>query len=157
MDKQQLRDILLGALIGLARASEGQPSLPSSVADACIRGLTACGNIENVSELQLKSLISQVRGQKHLLAPDCSTCAAPCGRTADYDMKQLAGLSEPVRAAKTALLQAVMKAAQSKAPSSPALDVYLLEGLFKVGYYTEDAAWLKACADKAEQFLPSLK
>lgn len=88
----------------------------------------------------IEELIRKVRAEKERLAPGCSQCMAPCGRTADYDMQALWSTEEEVRALKLRILTDLREIAAhiAHAPSQQdeETDVYplLSEALFKIGY-----------------------
>ena len=97
-----LLDKLTGALIGLARATEGNEDLVSSSTDkAVLEGLSASVSL---SSEMITELIAQVQEEKRKLVPNCFFCAAPCGRTNDYDMQELWTASEEIRSLKTLIL-----------------------------------------------------
>ena len=88
----------------------------------------------------IEALISKVRAEKERLAPGCSQCMAPCGRTADYDMQALWSAEEEVRALKLRILadlrEIAAHIAHAPAQQDEKTDVYplLSEALFKIGY-----------------------
>lgn len=88
----------------------------------------------------IEALIRKVRAEKERLAPGCSQCMAPCGRTADYDMQALWTAEEEVRALKlrilTDLREIAAHIAHAPAQQDEETDVYplLYEALFKIGY-----------------------
>ena len=88
----------------------------------------------------IEALISKVRAEKERLAPGCSQCMAPCGRTADYDMQALWSAEEEVRALKLRILadlrEIAAHIAHAPAQQDEETDVYplLYEALFKIGY-----------------------
>ncbi len=88
----------------------------------------------------IEALISKVRAEKERLAPGCSQCMAPCGRTADYDMQALWSAEEEVRALKLRILadlrEIAAHIAHAPAQQDEKTDVYplLYEALFKIGY-----------------------
>lgn len=104
-DTAELKDKLTGALIGLARATEGNEDLVSSTTDEIVlKGLLAAvANAGSDSET-IAALIEQVREEKRKLVPNCFFCAAPCGRTNDYDMQELWTADEDVRSMKSLIL-----------------------------------------------------
>lgn len=78
---------LIGALIGLVRATDGAENVTESTYDIVISGLEAAlGDADDVS---LRELTDRAHEDKHRLVPDCSVCGAPCGRTADYDFENV--------------------------------------------------------------------
>ena len=54
-----------------------------------IEGLFTTVTNVNFNENTIRELIGRVHAEKARLAPDCAGCAAPCGRTSDYDMNLL--------------------------------------------------------------------
>lgn len=136
----RLQDELTGALIGLARAID-DPSLASAETWAIMtEGLLATAPDVCISDAALETLIQNVRTEKARLAPGCSSCTAPCGRTADYDMQALWNAEEEVRALKLRILADLREIAAHIAHASAQQDedaeVYplLCEALFKIGY-----------------------
>ena len=88
----------------------------------------------------IEALIRKVNVEKERLAPGCSQCMAPCGRTADYDMQALWTAEEEVRALKLRILadlrEIAAHIAHAPAQQDEETDVYplLSEALFKIGY-----------------------
>lgn len=88
----------------------------------------------------IEALIRKVTAEKERLAPGCSQCMAPCGRTADYDMQALWTAEEEVRTLKlrilTDLREIAAHIAHAPAQQDEETDVYplLYEALFKIGY-----------------------
>ena len=103
-DTAKLQDELTGALIGLARATEGSTVPTASTYQAIIEGLFT--TITNVSfdDDSISEMIKKVRAEKQKLVPDCSTCGSPCGRNDDYDMEQLWDADEDIRSLKSLIL-----------------------------------------------------
>lgn len=93
------RKKLLGALIGLARATEGNEHLITpTVTDTVIRSLAA----EAPEEISL--CLSRVEEEKRKMVPDCFYCASPCGRTDSYDLNRLGSAPTEPREMKEQLL-----------------------------------------------------
>ena len=88
----------------------------------------------------IEALIRKVHAEKERLAPGCSQCMAPCGRTADYDMQALWTAEEEVRTLKLRILadlrEIAAHIAHAPAQQDEETDVYplLSEALFKIGY-----------------------
>ena len=84
---EQLWNKLLGAVIGLARASEGNESdLTEETHAALLAGLSAA---PEDGEAALSACIDRIHAEKKRIIPNCYACAMPCGRTADYNMDDL--------------------------------------------------------------------
>ena len=147
----RLQDALTGALIGLARAID-DPALASAetwtimteglvatAPDACLDDTATAPDV-CISEAALETLIQNVRTEKARLAPGCSSCTAPCGRTADYDMQALWTTEKEVRVLKLCILadlrEIAAHIAHAPAQQDEDAEVYplLCEALFKIGY-----------------------
>ncbi len=147
----RLQDVLTGALIGLARAIDDPATvsdetwtvmtegLLATAPDACISDATLVHDA-HPDDAVIEALIRKVRAEKERLAPGCSSCTAPCGRTADYDMQALWNAEEEVRALKLRILadlrEIAAHIAHAPAQQDEETDVYplLYEALFKIGY-----------------------
>lgn len=82
-------DILYGALISVARASESNPLCMDSTYDILAGGLAAADACVRHTEEQLADRWTELaRAEKHRLVPRCASCANPCGRTEEYDLKE---------------------------------------------------------------------
>ena len=101
-DTAQLQDELTGALIGLARAANGNASTASD--DLIIEGLFATVTNVNFNNTTIWELINRVHAEKNRLVPGCSGCGTSCGRTDDYDMNILWNDDEDIRSLKSLIL-----------------------------------------------------
>lgn len=136
----RLQDVLTGALIGLARAIDDPATVSDETWTVMTEGLLATAPDACLSDAALETLIQNVRAEKARLAPGCSQCMAPCGRTADYDMQALWSAEEEVRTLKLRILadlrEIAAHIAHAHAQQDEKTDVYplLSEALFKIGY-----------------------
>ncbi len=147
----RLQDVLTGALIGLARAIDDPATVSDETWTVMTEGLlatapeahlddTATSTDLHSDDAAIEALISKVRAEKERLAPGCSQCMAPCGRTADYDMQALWNAKEEVRTLKLRILadlrEIAAHIAHAPAQQDEETDVYplLYEALFKIGY-----------------------
>ena len=107
---QQARDALLGALVGLARATTSEPKTDDTdeVLNAGLRLLAQ----PDVLEEKLQQMLTIVRTEKHRVAPGCVSCAMPCGNTTDYDLTRLWNAPQAVRTLKLRMLAAAIRLAQ---------------------------------------------
>ncbi len=104
-DTAALQDELTGALIGLARATEGNELKVTAETDKLvIEGLFTCITNVNFNNETVKALIEKVEAEKERLVPDCGTCGSPCGRNNNYDMKDLWDADEDIRSLKSLIL-----------------------------------------------------
>ena len=98
-----LQDKLTGALIGLARASDGN-EVTAETDKLLLEGLFATVTNVNFDDDAINKLIERVHKEKNRLVPDCSICASPCSRTEDYDLSRLWGDNEDIRSLKSLIL-----------------------------------------------------
>jgi len=103
-DVAGLQDQLTGALIGLARATDGNTQPTENTYKLLIKGLFTTITNVNFNEATIKSLIGEVHAEKEKLVPNCSDCGAPCGRNDDYDMSKIWGADEDIRSLKSLIL-----------------------------------------------------
>lgn len=84
---QQARDALLGALVGLARATTSEPKTDDT--DEVLNAGLRLAAQPDAPEERLQRMLAIVQTEKHRVAPGCATCAMPCGNTNDYDFVRL--------------------------------------------------------------------
>ena len=119
---------LLGELVGLARATEGNEHLiTESITETLAEILIA----EVSDEAQYAAYSGKIDAAKQEMVPDCFHCANPCGRTAALDLKTLENESRQVREAKLAILDAIRTIARSA--RSRETDLKLYRGLVLLG------------------------
>lgn len=92
-----MTDRVLGALIGLARATDGNEHLINNFTTALIIDAFLDADSE-------QSLLWRIAQEKAAMVPNCLTCANPCGRTSDYDVSRLQTEQHEVLAAKHRIL-----------------------------------------------------
>ena len=129
MDEPRLR--LAGALIGLARSTEGNEFLIDgdtlSVFSRCLRALRS-----PMDTGSLKDLLPGIERERIKLAPGCHTCVSKCGRTDAFDMTML-GEEEPrIRELKFRMLELAANAA-AKSPLAPPLSDAVIKALIMIG------------------------
>ena len=104
-DTSELQDKLTGALIGLARATDGNEHLICTSSTAVIvETLFATLTNVNFDNAALEKLLRRVEDEKLKMVPDCFTCVSPCGKTNDYDMGRLWNADEDIRSLKSLIL-----------------------------------------------------
>ena len=103
-DVANLQDELTGALIGLARATDGDTPVSADTWLLLIEGLFTTVTNVNFNEKTIRELIDRVHAEKARLIPNCSACASRCGRNDDYDMAELWNAQEDVRSLKSLIL-----------------------------------------------------
>ena len=134
----ELQEKLTGALIGLARATEGNDfMLTDATAAVTVEGLAATRGDGNLDRDALLTLLNRVEQEKRRLVPDCFLCAASCGRTNDYDMANLHNGQAEIRALKTRILQDIRDIAaglfHAPVPGDQAVHAFFYKALFAIG------------------------
>lgn len=101
----RLQDELTGALIGLARATEGNEQLVTEEMNQLVleRLFTTITNV-NFNDETLKLLIDKIEDTKKKLVPNCFTCSDSCGRNNNFDMSTLWTTDEDIRSLKSLIL-----------------------------------------------------
>ena len=125
-EAQTERDLLLGALIGLSHTIVNEPKTEDT--DRVLAsGLRLASDPEAGADA-LRRMTAIVREEKHRVAPNCATCAMPCGNTSDYDLSRLWNAPEDVRLLKLRILNSLFRLAESR-PSEETIPV-IDQGLF---------------------------
>ena len=96
---QQQRDLLLGALVGLARSTVNEPKTEDT---------------DHVLAAGLRRMRNIVETEKHRVAPNCANCTMRCGNTDNYDLARLWNAPAEVRTLKLELLAALFALAQRR-------------------------------------------
>ena len=101
----RLQDELTGALIGLARATEGNEQLVTEEMNQLVlEGLFTTITNVNFNDETLKLLIDKIEDTKKKLVPNCFTCSDSCGRNNNFDMNTLWTSDEDIRSLKSLIL-----------------------------------------------------
>ena len=103
-DVAKLQDELTGALIGLARVTDGDAPVNADTWRLMIEGLFTTVTNVSFNEKTIRTLIDQVHEEKARLVPGCSGCGSRCGRNDDYDMNLLWNAQEDIRSLKSLIL-----------------------------------------------------
>lgn len=156
-DINALRDQLTGALIGLARATEGNEDLMTvDTVSAIIEGLAATADGADSGIQTLADLLARVTNQKRKLIPLCFDCAAPCGRNNDYDLRDLQSAGSEARAIRWQILAHVrgiavcIRSASSDGEIAPEITDLLIRGLITVGIDFWGIEKLRSVASETE-------
>ena len=99
-----LQDELTGALIGLARATDGSPSVNEGTWSLIIEALFTTLTNVNFDEAAIRDVTARVKAEKSRLVPDCASCMSPCGHNDDYDVSRLWTADEDIRSPKSLIL-----------------------------------------------------
>jgi hydroxylamine reductase len=139
-DTAELQDKLTGALIGLARATEGNEDKVNETTDKLIlEGLFTTITNVNFNNETITALIAHVTTEKERLVPNCLSCSSSCGRNNDYDMKDLWNADEDIRSLKSLILFGIrgMAAyayhAQVLGYNDAAVNKFFYKALFAIG------------------------
>ena len=151
----ELQDELVGALVGLARATDNNED---KITDETLRliteGLMTSAN-DILPESYVEKIIEEVRREKFRIVPDCETCANPCGRT--LDLEDVAGIFErfdDASSIKAVILNCLQSIAsnQMQVPDLPekveGFYDLMRRGLFYIGLDTEDGSVMMDTAMK---------
>ncbi len=138
-----MTDRVLGALIGLARATEGNEHLINDFTTALIVDALLDADSE-------QSLLWRIAQEKAAMVPNCLTCANPCGRTSDYDTSRLQTEQKDVLAAKCRILDALKLLSQSNYGQHSSL---LYKGLSLIGAEGMPVYYLSCVAEEIESKL----
>jgi len=112
---------LLGELVGLARATDGNEHLiTQSVTEMIAEILRA--HVHRESEYTAYS--GKINAAKREMVPDCYLCANPCGRTAGLNLNTLEGEPRQVRETKFAILDEIRILASSERNQETDLKLY---------------------------------
>ena len=124
---------LFGSLIGLSRATFGNEDLmtPSTFA-VVLEGLKAASVDADASTDHLSDLIRRVNEEKYKLVPSCYYCSSPCGRTSNYNMKDLDTAAEDIRTLNLAILSGLCQLA-AVTPSAPSYAAFVYRALACIG------------------------
>ena len=82
---QQARDTLLGALVGLARATTSEPKTDDT--DVVLNAGLRLAAQPDAPEERLQRMLAIVQTEKHRVAPGCATCAPHRKRSAPSSCK----------------------------------------------------------------------
>lgn len=126
-----LFDTLMGAIIGLARATEGNEDLITESTDRTMQDALAMEI--DADETALFDMLDRIRDEKRKLVPNCFDCAMPCGRTSDFDMNMLANETPTLQKAKIELL-ALLQALAKNAPLDAQTMRIFYQALNFIGY-----------------------
>lgn len=103
-DVAKLQDELTGALIGLARVTDGDTPVNADTWRLMIEGLFTTVTNVSFNEKTIRELIDRVHEEKARLVPGCSDCGSRCGQNDDYDMNLLWNAQEDIRSLKSLIL-----------------------------------------------------
>ena len=104
-DTAELQDQLTGALIGLARATEGSSQLVTEATDRLVvEGLFTTLTNVNFDDEMIAACIKRVEAEMQRIVSVCPMCSSVCERNENYDMKELWEADEDIRSLKSLIL-----------------------------------------------------
>lgn len=143
-DVANLQDKLTGALIGLARATEGKTTGEQGLRAETFRMITEglFATITNVSfdAEAIQNMVDKVEKEKNRLSPGCSACGTPCGKTNDYTLDNLWQAEEDIRSLKSLILFGIRGMAAYAyhalmlGYTDEEINLFFCEALYKIGY-----------------------
>lgn len=143
-DVANLQDKLTGALIGLARATEGKTTGEQGLRAEIFRMITEglFATITNVSfdAEAIQNMIDKVEKEKNRLSPGCGACGTPCGKTNDYTLDNLWQAEEDIRSLKSLILFGIRGMAAYAyhalmlGYTDEEINLFFCEALYKIGY-----------------------
>lgn len=140
IDRENMTTQLTGALIGLARATEGNANKPTiTTHKAMLSGMGMVFPHMEISRQQIDEVIITLHQEKERLVPRCSECKNPCGRNNDYYIYEINELERDLSALKHALLSGILSLEPllQRFPENElfeqAMD-FIYRGFFHVGY-----------------------
>ena len=139
-DTARLQDELTGALIGLARAVDGAETISKRTGQIIMEGLFTTVTNVSFDNAAIEKMIQKVRAEKERLVPDCSSCQSPCGKTDEYDMRQLWNADEDIRSLKSLILFGIRGMAAYAYHANvlnyedAEVNRFFCEALFMIGY-----------------------
>lgn len=143
---------LLGAAVGLVRAADSNSrtnegtfallieafSLLKQFAEAVCSADTVGETEAEMTQAELlksklPEAVEKIHAEKHRLVPDCSSCAAPCGRTEDYDVRRIIDAPPEIRTAKLCLVQSLLNTAVGRPFGDENTFMCIARGIFMLG------------------------
>ncbi len=139
IDKKEKLAELLGAMIALGRACEGNKNRPDAASHKALLSamrLTVPGTMPDCGEIE--KCLENLRFEKQKLVPRCSSCEKQCGRNDEYSIYEIKSSSTETAALKEALLlgllsmEPLMRFRLSETIFEESM-AFLYDGLFWVG------------------------
>lgn len=106
---EQEKKKLLGAVIGLARATEGNVNRPTqSTHNAILQGIRMLAPNIDYTHCEIQKHIETLHNEKFKLVSRCLSCEKQCGRNNDYDLTMLDNKQNELSSLKYSLLSNMM-------------------------------------------------
>lgn len=129
-----LRNKLVGALIGLVRATEGNEYMVNEGTDQLILDALAGSVInEDFNQESVGTLLERILEEKKRLVPNCFYCVASCGRTDDFNIKELEAEDIETRELKLGILTRLQATVSHPEPSDTTTIKSFYRALYAIG------------------------
>ena len=102
---------ILGALIGLARATDGDAPVNDGTYELIVDALSVDYAVLSDNECKIGEIVDRIHEEKYRLVPNCRYCVAHCGRTDDFDVSLLADEEPKIRDLKESIIDKIGKVA----------------------------------------------
>ena len=133
---------LLGAAVGLVRAADSNSRTDEGTFALLIKAFSllkqfaeAVCSADTVGETEAEMTQAEWLKSKlpEAVDPDCSSCAAPCGRTEDYDVRRIIDAPPEIRTAKLCLVQSLLNTAVGRPFGDEKTFMCIARGSFMLG------------------------
>lgn len=131
---------LLGAAVGLVRAADSNSRTDEGTFALLIKAFSLLKQFAEAEMTQAELLksklpeaVEKIHAEKYRLVPDCSSCAAPCGRTEDYDVRRIIDAPPEIRTAKLCLVQSLLNTAAGRPFGDENTFMCIARGIFMLG------------------------
>ena len=119
---------IFGALIGLARTTDGNEHLINENATAVI---LEC--LRDHSETNQCNLLEKIDSIKFQMVPDCYACACPCGKYNAYDISSVLKEQSHVNQLKRNIMDLLIRFAQTRQSINSEEEMILYRSLILLG------------------------
>lgn len=102
------RTRLVGAVIGLARAVEGNINKPDMGTHQSLLNAVRLAQTPDVSGFAFTQSLCNLHAVKARLIPRCATCSKQCGRNNDFNLCDLAKFTPEIQALKRGLMLSLL-------------------------------------------------
>lgn len=127
---QQLQEKLIGAVIGLVKATGNNPKTENT--DYIV--LQAMESSAMDEKEVLEKALLMVQEEKDSIVPNCKYCQNPCGNTSDFDFQDFDKFEAESAAMKRELIRLLQSCAQKFATKEDKMPYY--RGIYAIGYET---------------------
>ena len=151
MDK---RNLLAGALIGLARATFGNDDIITPTTFPVIVAALA------VKDEETEAMLAAVEAEKYKIVPDCAVCRVKCGRNENFDLSLLENEQPQEREMKLEILDTARRIAtqiQETGADHSRYNHYFTKALMIIGTQDLPRQFLQPVIEEGKEILDKLK